>query len=124
MQEPFSVDVQPVETGEHTVFVMRIAGTISTLTTNAVESAFDNAVAQDGRWFVLDFSHVQHITSGGLRMLLKTRRTALDAGGNVNIFGVRREIRENVFDALGFSNLFEICADQDEALAAISGQKG
>ena len=123
MPGTFTVEHSSVPSGEKKVGVLRLSGNVDASAVKDFEAAFDASLAEGNRNFVLDFTKVEYISSAGLRLLLKIRKAALDGGGRVKIAGLHREIRENVFDALGFSRLIELYSTADEATAAFSHEK-
>ncbi|MFW6158286.1 MAG: STAS domain-containing protein [Planctomycetota bacterium] len=121
MPEKFSVRSETQSVDDQPVGVFRLQGTVDASATSDLDEQF-SAVADNGaRHFVFDFAGVQYISSAGLRLLLRFRKTALDAGGDIRVCGLRRDIRENVFEALGFARLIRLCVDVDEALASFTG---
>ena len=56
---------------------------------------------------ILDCSHLDYISSSGLRLFLTIRKEAGAKGGNVIIENINEEIRK-VFMMTGFYNLFDI----------------
>lgn len=56
---------------------------------------------------ILDCNALEYITSSGLRLFLDLLKVAKGKGSKVRIVGLSNEIRE-VFDEVGFTNLFEI----------------
>jgi len=111
--EPLSLDVGPG-------VALHVAGSIDASTAAELEAAFEAARKDGGRFFVLDVSTVEYLASAGLRLLLKFRRAAINAEGCVAVAGLRRDIRENVFDSLGFSRLIDLYVDVDEAVRAFN----
>jgi len=124
MPDAFTVDVSPLDLENHKACVFRLGGSVDASSTQQLEEAVRGELDAGTRLCVLDFSGVDYVSSAGLRLLLKLRRSAADLGGGVKIAGLHRETRENVFDALGFSKLFELYADTDEAVASITGPEG
>lgn len=112
----FAVRTEQVEHGHAGVCVLRAAGSIDASTVGELEAAFSESYGRGSRCFVLDVAGVEYISSAGLRLLLMFRRAAMDGGGCFAVAGLRRDIRENVFDGLGFSRLIRLCANVDEAV--------
>lgn len=115
------VDASWQQVGGENVCVLRVSGTVDASGVVELEKGFSGAQEAGARCFVLDFSKMEYISSAGLRVLLKLRKAALGAGGRVLVAALRREIRENVFSALGFSHLFDVYATADEAIEALKG---
>jgi anti-sigma B factor antagonist len=120
MPRTFRVNREAVESAGCKMLMFHITGVIDAPASEELDKAFAAALSDGGHAFVLDFSNVEYISSSALRMLLKLRRAALDAGGCIAVAGLRREIRENVFDSLGFSRLIDVYGSVKEAVAAIA----
>ena len=67
---------------------------------------------------VVDFQHVQFISSAGLRVLLLAAKKVKPYGGKILLSGMSKDVRE-VFDISGFSSIFEIHNSTDEAVNSI-----
>jgi anti-anti-sigma factor len=65
--------------------------------------------------FLLDFSELEYISSLGLRALLMAARKKNDINGRIALCGLRPSVRE-VMDISGFTPLFSVYNNQDEAL--------
>lgn len=68
---------------------------------------------------VMDFSATDYIASAGLRVLLVVTRDQMKAGGKVALAGIRPQVLK-VFEMAGFTSIFTICANRDEAIRKIS----
>jgi len=123
MPQPFTVTSEPAEIAGGSGCVFRMTGTFGADGTDELERAVRVALDDGAVHFVMDFAGAEYISSGVLRLLLKLRRKTRDLGGSVRVAALRQSIREYVFDALGFSRLFEVHADAAEAVAA-AGEAG
>ncbi len=79
---------------------------------------------REGRYrIVLDLSHLEHISSAGLRILANARKEARAwkltdlEGGDIRIANLPPKIKE-VFDITGFTALFELFGDTTEAVGS------
>lgn len=101
--------------------VYRLAphGRLDAVTVIPVESAFDQQVAAGHVRLVIDLTHVTYISSSGLRALLRVRRQAQAAGGDVALCAMHVRVAE-VFEMIGFNNLFRIFPDVTTAAAALT----
>ncbi|HEX3001923.1 MAG TPA: STAS domain-containing protein [Methanoregula sp.] len=68
---------------------------------------------------VLDFAGTEYVASAGLRILLVITRDQMKAGGKVALAGIRPQVLK-VFDMAGFTSIFTIGANRDEAIRKIS----
>lgn len=68
---------------------------------------------------ILDLSHVDYISSAGLRVLMLARKQAKAQGGTLVIAGLGSVVRE-IFEISRFTVVFDIFLTVREALARIS----
>ena len=61
---------------------------------------------------VLDFAHLEYISSAGLGVLLKTHKRLMGAAGGVKLINVNNHIHD-IFRYSGFDKLFEIVPQGD-----------
>lgn len=67
---------------------------------------------------VVEFQHVQFISSAGLRVLLLAAKKVKPYGGKLLLCEMSKDVRE-VFDISGFSSIFEIHDTVNNAVASI-----
>jgi len=120
MPERFRVDRDTIRNEGVDVCVLHLTGSLDASATDGLEQAFAEGRDAGSVYFVLDFAGVEYISSAGLRLLLKFRKLTLDAGGRIMVARLHRSIREDVFDALGFSQLIDLYATVDEAAKSVS----
>ena len=76
-------------------------------------------IAAGVRALVIDFTAVAYISSTGLRVLLQAAKSLKTGGKKIVLCGLCENVM-TVFDASGFTSLFEIYDSQNAALAAVS----
>ncbi len=101
--------------------VYRIApqGRLDAVTVPALETAIDEQLAARHFRLIIDLSEVAYMSSSGLRALLRARRQAQAGGGDMALCAMNERVTE-VFEMIGFNNLFRIFATAAEAAAAVS----
>ncbi len=101
--------------------VYRIApqGRLDAVTVPALEAVIDEQLAARHFRLVIDLSEAAYISSSGLRALLRARRQAQTGGGDVALCAMNERVAE-VFEMIGFNNLFRIFATSTEAAAALA----
>lgn len=87
-----------------------------------VRDALLEVLHQCGPHIILDFSDVDFMDSTGLSVLLATERRARLLGGVLRLVGVRSGPAK-VLRITGFSDYFEIFADEREAAAAAPSRR-
>ena len=100
------------------VLILRPTGRIDSATTRAFESRLIGAVEPGPVKVIVDLKDLALMTSAGLRSLLKAAKRAKPAGSRIVLAAIPAPVR-TVFDASGFSSLFEIHTSADAALAAL-----
>ncbi len=84
-----------------------------------VESEMKTLLAGNPAKMVLDFTQTDYIASAGLRVLLVVTRAQMKAGGKVALAAIRPHVLK-VFEMAGFTSIFTIGANRDEAIRKIS----
>ena len=100
--------------------VYRIApqGRLDAVTVPALETAIDEQLAAQHYRLIIDLSEVGYMSSSGLRALLRAGRQAQAGGGDVVLCAMNERVTE-VFEMIGFNNLFRIFPTAAEARAAL-----
>lgn len=99
------------------VLVVTAAGRIDSNTAADLEAVLPARVS-DNAATVMDLSAVSYVSSAGLRVLLKGAKIAKSTGHKLALAGLNPSVQE-VFDISGFSTIFTIEPDVEQALAAI-----
>ena len=82
-------------------------GMIDTVNSPAFENEAETVLSQTNN-IIMDFSHVEYISSSGLRVLLKIQKKIASTNGEMKITNVNNSIKE-VFEVTGFSDILTIC---------------
>jgi anti-anti-sigma factor len=101
--------------------VYRIApqGRMDAVTVPSFEAAIDQCLAAGHVRLVIDLAGVTYISSSGLRALLRARRQAQAGGGDVALCDMSERVTE-VFDMIGFNNLFRIYPHATDAAVVLA----
>ncbi|MEU9301968.1 STAS domain-containing protein [Streptomyces sp. NPDC048269] len=116
--ERFTVGVQTVDGG----VVLELAGELDHDTAQPLRDALDEAVTQGGR-LVVDLSRLGFCDSTGLNVLLHSRLSAQEAGGSLELTGLRGSVAR-MFHITGADGVFPVHADVAEALSGGTGPPG
>ena len=81
-------------------------GRLDTTTAPELEAVLEE-VLPSTKDLVLDFAKLEYISSAGLRLVLKSKKSMDAAGGTMKLVNVCDEIME-VFDITGFSDFLTI----------------
>ncbi|GAB6043686.1 STAS domain-containing protein [Endothiovibrio diazotrophicus] len=99
--------------------IIRPAGRIDSNTAPQFEQDVLGPINGGQNRVVLDFGDLDYISSAGLRVVLMAAKRLKPSGGKLALYGMSDPIRE-VFEISGFLTLLTVCADRDEALAAVA----
>jgi anti-sigma B factor antagonist len=77
---------------------------------------WENIGDGDGK-MVIDFSHVNYISSAGLRVLLKTAKQMKKGGGKLGLCNLNNQIKE-VLELSGFMEIIDCHDSVDSCIAA------
>jgi len=73
----------------------------------------------DSPKFILDFSHVGHMSSSALGMLITVHKRIRERKGQLRLSGIQPPIYE-VFVITRLNEIFQICGSKEEALSTLS----
>lgn len=99
--------------------VIQIAGSLDSLTSDKVQTFFDEQINSVQARLVVEFSQVDYLSSAGLRVLLSALKSARQRGGDMYLVGVQDNVRK-VLKLAGFTSIFKIFSTVAEALDAFS----
>jgi anti-anti-sigma factor len=93
----------PLEIGVHSklpgVVVVKLKGELDTETSPDLEAVVEAQLKEDPRLMLFDLQDLNYISSAGVRVLVKTRRTLLDRDGEVSLVHLQPSVRK-VFDII------------------------
>ncbi len=102
------------------LFVVRPQGDVSKTVAAELDELLDSAMDDGARLMVFDCSDLTHISSDGLRVVLKTLRRLRDADGKAALAGAGDKVR-SVLEAGGFLALLDEFDTAELAVQALSG---
>ena len=94
--------------------VIHVSGRVDTMTAPKFESDVLAVIDQGASRIVVDCRELEYISSSGLRVFLVAQKKMLGLGGTLKLAALQPPIQE-IFDISGFSQIFSIVADVDEA---------
>jgi anti-anti-sigma factor len=102
------------------VAVMRPEGFINAHTVRQFEEALE-ALVHAGRFTILlDCGFLNYISSAGLGAIMGLIETVRANGGDILLCNLQKNVHE-IFDTLGFTQLYRVFATQGEALQCLNG---
>ncbi len=99
------------------VAVLLPAGFINAHTVREFEEALEGLV-RDGRYTILiNCKELNYISSAGLGAIMGLIETVREHGGDILLSNLQDNVFA-IFDTLGFTQLYRVFGDEDQALAA------
>ena len=86
-----------------------------------LQAALDAQLDAGRVWLIVDMSRVGYISTSGLKVLVNAWRRARDSNGSVVLAGLHPHVQE-VFETVGFDQIFDIFTSIEDALAHLDGQ--
>ena len=88
-------------------YVMTFEGRLDTPSSRQVGRDMQVLYDCEGHDIILDCTNLEYITSSGMRIFLDLLKVAKSKGSKCTLVGLSKDIYD-VFDEVGFTNLFEI----------------
>lgn len=105
------------ESRQKDIVVLAVYGKLDAATSSAFDEKLLHLLEKGEKNFLIDFAHLDYISSAALRLLLLLARNATASGGKVAFTSLQNAVRE-VFEISGFTKIFPVYASQDEAVAS------
>jgi anti-anti-sigma factor len=100
---------------EDGIVLLEVEGAVDAHTAIGLGETLTAVLTQGHSRFVLDASHMEYISSTGLRLLIEARRRARQIGGEVRVFGPNAPVRR-VIELAGFEDLLYLGDTRQHAL--------
>ncbi|ABI69093.1 STAS domain-containing protein [Syntrophomonas wolfei] len=107
------MDIKEIKKDQATVIM--VEGRLDSSTSGMLEKKLLSLMETGEKNFLLDFSGMDYISSAGLRVLLMAAKKSKTTGGKVLLSALTDNVKE-VFDIAGFTDIFTIFANAEEAL--------
>ena len=101
------------------VHILEIEGRIDAKTASDIEQELNVLKEHHVVKIIIDFSAVNYISSGGLRVFLTALKWAKAGNGDLKLACLEKNV-EKIFKLAGFTKIFNIFPDVDNALQAFS----
>jgi serine/threonine-protein kinase RsbW len=88
-------------------------------TAPALQALLDDKLSEGFSQLIIDMDAVSYISTSGLKVLVNVWRQAKGREGNVILAAMNPHVFE-VFETVGFDQIFEICDSVDDALVIVS----
>ncbi len=97
--------------------VISLGGYLDAHTASELESLMQHTINEGCRRIIVDFEHLDYISSAGLGVFMVFIESVRSEGGDIKLAAMRPKVF-TVFDLLGFPVLFEIFDTVDAAITA------
>jgi len=98
--------------------VLALSGKLDATTAKTFEDKILAEIDSGDRRFVIDLSHLEYVSSSGLRVLLLAAKRLHSTDGKIVLCSLKEHVRQ-VFDLAGFSSILSIYGSRDDALKAL-----
>ena len=95
--------------------IVRLDGRLDAVTTSILEKKIHTLIAENHTHILLDFLHIDYLSSAGLRLLLATTKALRAKKGALILFSIDDEVME-IIKLAGFEKVLHICSTEQEAL--------
>lgn len=113
-----SIEVQEVDG----VAVLLPAGFINAHTVREFEAAMEALVSGGKYTILLNCRNLNYISSAGLGAIMGLIETVREHDGDILLSNLQENVYA-IFDTLGFTQLYRVFSDQDQALAAAAPER-
>lgn len=101
------------------VLIVRPGGNFNKMAADELHEFLDGAIAEGATRLVFDFSMLSHISSDGLRVILKAINVIHSRNGQVAMTAMCAQVH-GVFEAGGFFNVIHEFSDLESAVRAVT----
>lgn len=110
MPNPFALH----KSVEGDLSVIQLDGYLDAHTAPQFEDAIQQEIDAGRHRIMVDCSKLTYISSAGLGVFMSFVEEVREQGGDIKIYGLTPKVRQ-VFDILGFPEIYDMCETRDEA---------
>ena len=111
-----NIQIRRAEQNED-IHILEIEGRIDMKTASEIESELDALKNANVAKIIVDFSAVNYISSGGLRVFLTALKWTKAGNGDLKLVNLEKNV-EKIFRLAGFTKIFNILPDAESAIQA------
>lgn len=104
-----------IQTKSDVATILKLEGRLDTNTASTFEEKLMGLINKNENKIVVDFAQLDFISSSGLRVLLMAGKKLKTVNGKLGLCALREHVKE-VFDVAGFTMLFTMFPNQEEAI--------
>ena len=110
------MDIETIDAGG--IKVIAISGSLDTNTSPEAQNHVDQLIEAGIKKLIIDFTHLDYISSSGLRVLLGVAKQLSANEGELRLCGMN-DIVSEVFEISGFDSILKIVTSRDEAVTEL-----
>jgi len=95
--------------------ILRLDGRLDAASSSILERKINQLIDEFYTHIALDFTHIDYLSSSGMRVLLAATKRLKAAKGCLLLFSLSPEVAE-LISLAGFDKIFSICSTEKEAL--------
>ncbi|MBW1842137.1 MAG: STAS domain-containing protein [Deltaproteobacteria bacterium] len=105
-------------------FIVSPAGSLNSDTYTILEKELDSFVDKSTKLILFDLEHLEYLSSAGIRVFLKIRKTLKANGGNITFVNIQPQVRKvfEVINAIPSMTIFQSIEELDDYLDQIQRQ--
>ncbi len=103
---------------EKKALVVSAKGRLDAVTAPQFENSLFNFISMGENIFIINFAHLEYISSACVRSILATAKKLKEKKGEILFAGLQDPVKE-VFKISGFNSIFRIFSTYEEALKTI-----
>jgi len=108
------------ETKKGSVVILSLKGRLNASTSKLVEEFLLTRINNtQERLFIVDFQHLEYISSAGLRVFLVAAKILKSKNGKIVLAALNDHLK-SIFEITGFQEIFPIFKNEEEAMNNIS----
>jgi anti-sigma B factor antagonist len=104
------------------VAVVLPSGFINAHTVREFEAALEKQVEEGRYTLLLNCRDLNYISSAGLGAIMGLIETVREQGGDILLSNLQENVFA-IFDTLGFTQLYRVFADEEQALSAVATER-
>ena len=114
------MEIQEKSVGD--VKVISLDGRLDAYSSNELERSINALIDGGCVRIVVNFDGIEYVSSSGLRVMLAALKRLKEVQGGIRLACLKPYVKE-VFEIAGFTQLFEICDREEEAVHRFRGME-
>lgn len=98
--------------------LVEVKGRLDTTNYLELENEFNKLIADGENNLLVDCTHLDYVSSSGLRVFLVALKTLTKTNGKFLLFGLQENVKE-IFEISGFISIFKVYEKKEEAIAVL-----